>query len=147
MLSLSSLVTREKLPSAHIPDLEEWNYIVLAGSKYDVSSLWNFINIILFRVKRFRGTKRLNGYTWCKIKRFSGTKCPWKCIWCRLKRFCGTELCWRPGQWRWGCAGVMGAVWQRRSDSSRSNWIFLQIDVEESLFRIAVNWIFAIFIF
>ena len=102
----------------------EWNYIVLAGSKCDLSSLWNFINIILFRLKRFRGTKRLNWYTWCKIKRFSGTKRPWKCIWCRLKRFWGTELCWRPGQLRWGCAGIMGAVWQRRSYSSRSNWIF-----------------------
>ena len=29
----------------------------------------------LYQLKRFRGTKRIKLYIWCRLKRFLGTKC------------------------------------------------------------------------
>lgn len=46
---------------------------------------------LLFRLKRFRGTKYIIEFTWFHLKRFLGTKRLIKCTWYRLKRFRGTK--------------------------------------------------------
>ena len=47
--------------------------------------------LLLFRLKRFRGTKHIIELTWFRLKRFLGTKRLIKCTWYRLKRFRGTK--------------------------------------------------------